>query len=139
MRDLRAEDIENIEILKGASAAAIYGSRAAAGVIIITTKRGTQGKTKISFSQDLGFVKARHLLGVRQFTAETAASLSSDPATSAALKQQFLDAQAAGKLYDYENEVYGKTGFLRNTVLSMTGGSDKTSFYFSAAQKDEGG
>ena len=61
--DLRAEDIENIEILKGASAAAIYGSRAAAGVIIIATKRGKQGKTKISFSQDLGFVKVRKLLG----------------------------------------------------------------------------
>lgn len=45
--DLRAEDIENIEILKGASAAAIYGARAAAGVVIITTKRGRQGKTKV--------------------------------------------------------------------------------------------
>lgn len=137
--DLRAEDIENIEILKGASAAAIYGSRAAAGVIIITTKRGKQGKTKISFTQDLGFVKASKLLGVRQFTAETAASLSSNPAQSAALKQQFLDAQAAGKLYDYEKEVYGNTGFTRNSVLSMTGGNDKTSFYFSTSQKNEDG
>lgn len=137
--DLRAEDIENIEILKGASAAAIYGSRAAAGVIIITTKRGRTGKTKISFSQDIGFVKVRKLLGVRQFTAETAASLSSDPETSDALKQQFLDAQAAGKLYDYEKEVYGNTGFTRNSVLSMTGGNDKTTFYFSAAQKKEEG
>ena len=60
-----------------------------------------------------------------------AASLSSDPATSAALRQQFLDAEAAGKLYDYENEVYGNTGFSRNSVLSMNGGSDKTGFYFS--------
>lgn len=137
--DLRAEDIENIEILKGASAAAVYGSRAAAGVIIITTKRGKQGPTRVSFSQDLGFVKVRKLLGVRQFTPETAASLSSDPATSAALKQQFLDAQSAGKLYDYEKEVYGNTGFTRNSVLSLTGGGDKTNFYFSAAQKDEEG
>lgn len=137
--DLRSEDIENIEILKGASAAAIYGSRAAAGVIIITTKRGKQGKTRISFSQDLGFVKARKLLGVREFTADRAASLSSDPATSAAYRQQFLDAQAAGKIYDYEKEVYGNTGFSRNSVLSMSGGTDRTGFYFSAAQKDEEG
>ena len=137
--DLRAEDIENIEILKGASAAAIYGSRAAAGVVIITTKRGKQGKTRISLSQDLGFIKVRRLLGVRQFTAETAASLSSNPATSAALKQQFLDAQAAGKIYDYEKEVYGNTGFARNSILSMTGGNEKTSFYFSTAQKKEDG
>ncbi|CAN5238851.1 SusC/RagA family TonB-linked outer membrane protein [soil metagenome] len=137
--DLRAEDIENIEILKGASAAAIYGARAAAGVIIITTKRGRPGQTKISFSQDLGFVKVRKLLGVRHFTAETAASLSSDSATSVALSQQFLDAQSAGKLYDYEKEIYDNTGFTRNSVLSMTGGTDKTSFYFSAAQKKEEG
>jgi TonB-linked SusC/RagA family outer membrane protein len=137
--DLRAEDIENIEILKGASAAAIYGSRAAAGVVIITTKRGKAGKTKISFSQDIGFIKGSKLLGVRQFTPETAASLSSDPATSAALKQQFLDAQAAGKIFDYEKEVYGHTGFTRNSVLSMTGGNERTSFYFSAAQKKEDG
>lgn len=137
--DLRSEDIENVEILKGASAAAIYGSRAAAGVIIITTKRGRQGRTRISFSQDLGLVSVRKLLGVRQFTPETAASLSSDPVASAALKQQFIDAQAAGKLYDYEDEVYGNTGFLRNSVLSMTGGNEKTSFYFSAAQKNEDG
>src|SRR3954470_19275331 len=61
--DLRAEDIENIEILKGASAAAIYGSRAAAGVVIITTKRGRAGKTKVSFAQDLGTLKVRRLLG----------------------------------------------------------------------------
>ncbi|MEJ7587788.1 MAG: carboxypeptidase-like regulatory domain-containing protein [Ferruginibacter sp.] len=134
--DLRAEDIENIEILKGASAAAIYGSRAAAGVIIITTKRGKQGQTRISLSQDVGFIKVRKLLGVRQFTAETASTLSGDPV---ALKQQFLDAQAAGKLYNYEQEVYGNTGFTRNTVLSMTGGNDRTSFYFSAAQKKEDG
>ncbi|MFI5187362.1 MAG: SusC/RagA family TonB-linked outer membrane protein [Chitinophagales bacterium] len=137
--DLRAEDIENIEILKGASASAIYGSRAAAGVVIITTKRGRSGKTKISFSQDVGFIKVSKLLGVRQFTPETAASLSSDPATSAALKQEFQDAQTAGKIFDYEKEVYGNTGFTRNSTLSMTGGNEKTSFYFSAGQKKEDG
>jgi TonB-dependent starch-binding outer membrane protein SusC len=137
--DLRADDIENIEILKGASAAAIYGSRAAAGVVIITTKKGRQGKTKVSVSQDVGFIKVRNLLGVREFTADRAAGLSSDPATSAALRQQFLDAQSSGKIYDYEKEVYGNTGFARNTVLSITGGTDKTSFYFSAGQKDEEG
>lgn len=137
--DIRAEDIENIEILKGASAAAIYGSKAAGGVIIITTKRGKQGKTRITVSQDLGVISARKLLGVREFTADRAASLSSDPATSEALRQQYLDAKAAGKIYDYEKEIYGNKGFARNTVLSMSGGNEKTGFFFSAAQKDEEG
>jgi TonB-linked SusC/RagA family outer membrane protein len=132
--DLRAEDIENIEILKGASAAAIYGSKAAAGVVLITTKRGKSGQTKISVAQDIGFVKVRELLGTRTFTAERAEALG-----GAAVKQQFLDAQAAGKIYDYEKELYGHTGFTRNTSLSLSGGTEKTSFFFSAAQKDEGG
>ena len=137
--DLRPEDIENIEILKGASAAAIYGSKAAAGVVIITTKRGKQGKTAISLSQDVGFIKPRKLLGVRKFTADRAASLSRDSARSAALRQQFLDAEAKGEIYDYEKEIYDNTAFLRNTVLSISGGNEKTGFYFSVAQKDEGG
>jgi TonB-dependent starch-binding outer membrane protein SusC len=124
--DLRAEDIDNIEILKGASAAA-------------TTKRGKSGKTRINFSQTVGVINVRRLLGVRQFTAETAASLSNDSATSVALSKQFLDAQAAGKLHDYEKEVYGNTGFARNSVLSISGGGDKTTFYFSAATKKEDG
>jgi TonB-linked SusC/RagA family outer membrane protein len=137
--DLRAEDIENIEILKGASAAAVYGSKAAAGVILITTKKGRPGHTKISVSQDLGFIKVRKLLGVREFTADRAASLSSNPTASAALRQQFLDAQSAGHIYNYEKELFGQTGFARNTVLSLSGGGANTGIYFSAAQKDEGG
>jgi len=137
--DLRAEDIENIEILKGASAAAIYGSKASGGVIIITTKRGKQGKTNISLSQDIGFLRPIKLLGVRQFTAQTAGSLSRDSATSVALVNQFIAAQSKGQIYNYEKEVYDHTPFTRNTVLSMTGGGEKTGFYFSVAQKDEGG
>ena len=137
--DLRAEDIENIEILKGASAAAVYGSKAAAGVIVITTKKGKEGRTKVTISQDLGFIKARKLLGVRQFTADRAASLSSDSATSVALAGEFTAAQSKGQIYDYEKEVYGNTGFARNTVLSVSGGTAKTGVYFSATQKDEGG
>jgi len=137
--DLRAEDIENIEILKGASAAAVYGSRAAGGVIVITTKKGKEGRTKVTASQDLGFIKVRKLLGVRQFDAGKAASLSSDPAQSAALRQAFLAAQSAGHIYDYEKEIYGNTGFARNTVFSLSGGTAKTGVYLSAAQKDEQG
>ena len=137
--DINPADIENIEILKGASAAAIYGSRAAGGVIIITTKRGKAGKTSINVSQDLGLITARKLLGVRAFTADRAAGLSRDSATSAALSRQFTAAQSAGKIYDYEDEIYGNTGFARNTLLSISGGTDNTTVYFSAAQKDEDG
>ncbi|AXY77440.1 SusC/RagA family TonB-linked outer membrane protein [Paraflavitalea soli] len=130
--DLRADDIENIEILKGASAAAIYGSKAAAGVVLITTKRGKQGKTKISFAQDIGFVKVRKLLGTRSLTSKIVADQGWDVA-------EYNAAVAAGKIYDYEKDIYGETGLTRNTSVSVTGGTDKTSFYFSASQKNEDG
>jgi outer membrane receptor protein involved in Fe transport len=81
-------------------------------------------------------LKPIKLLGVRQFNAQTAASLPGDPA---ALTQAFEAAQSAGQIYDYEKEIYDHTPLTRNTLLSMDGGSDKTNFYFSVMQKDEGG
>lgn len=130
--DLRVEDIENIEILKGASAAAIYGSKAAAGVIIITTKRGKSGRTNISVSQDVGFVKVSKLLGTRPLTQEIVQNQGWDVA-------EYNAAVAAGKIYDYEKEMYGEKGFTRNTTLAISGGNERTSFYFSAGAKDEEG
>jgi TonB-linked SusC/RagA family outer membrane protein len=145
--DLNPADIESIEILKGASAAALYGSKAAAGVVIITTKKGKSGRTNVSVNQETGFIKVRKLLGQRQFTAETAADLagpadSPDPDVQAARnanRQEFLDAQAAGRLYDYEKELYGNTGLLLSTNLSVSGGSDRTTFYFAANRRSEDG
>jgi len=131
--DLRAEDIENIEILKGASASAIYGSKAAAGVIIITTKRGKTGKTKISFSQDIGVTTVRRLLGTRPLTEDIVASQQGWDVN------EYKAAVQAGKIYDYEKELYGEKGFATNSVIRITGGNDKTSFYFSAGHKDEEG
>ena len=61
--DLNPEDIEKIEVLKGPSAAAIYGTRANAGVVIITTKRGKAGKTTIRLSQDLGIAQGQNFQG----------------------------------------------------------------------------
>src|SRR5579871_602349 len=106
--DLRAEDIESIEILKGASAAAVYGSKAAGGVVIITTKRGKEGKTKVSLSQDLGQISVRKLLGVRHYTD---AGLAKDPAASPSFVAAFQAAEAAHlPFYDYEKEVWGNKG-----------------------------
>ena len=137
--DLRAEDIENIEILKGASAAAIYGSKAAGGVIIINTKKGKQGKTNVTISQDIGFSSPIKLMGVRQFTAETAASLARDSATAVALANQFQAAQSKGQIYDYEKEIYDHKPLTTNTHVSMSGGTEKTGFYFSAGHENDGG
>jgi len=134
--DLRPEDIENIEILKGASAAASYGSKAAGGVVIITTKKGRTGKTSVTISQDVGFSSVIKLLGTRQFTAQTAATL---PGDSATLVNAFNAAQSSGHIYDYEKEVYGHKPLNTNTHMSMIGGTDRTGFYFSVGREDDGG
>lgn len=72
--DLTPEDIESIEILKGASAASIYGSRSAAGVIIITTKKGEAGKPRITFDQSIGFQSMLNPLGQRNWNETTVES-----------------------------------------------------------------
>lgn len=63
LADLNPADIQSIEVLKDASAAAIYGSRAANGVIIITTKRGQEGRTRINVSSQIGFSEAANKIG----------------------------------------------------------------------------
>jgi TonB-dependent starch-binding outer membrane protein SusC len=63
MADLNPADIESIQVLKDASAAAIYGSRAANGVVLITTKRGQEGRTQINFSSQLGFSEPANRVG----------------------------------------------------------------------------
>ena len=132
--DLDPEDIDRIEILKGASAAAIYGSRAGAGVVIITTKRGQTGKTKIDVSQSVGFNSAIRLLGAR--TWDTAKARTHFGANGF---NAFSAAQQAGKIYDYEDELYGNTGFLSNTRLNISGGDDKTKYFAGMTYKNEEG
>ena len=151
LADLDPNDIENIEILKGSSAAAIYGQRGNAGVVIITTKRGKGGKTRISFKQDLGFNEIANPLGVRPWTADSVFDAfytpSDEPEVDAARR---ASAQAEvdkfnrtiasnGSLYDYEDAVYGETGLINETSLSATGGGDKTKFYVGGSFRDEEG
>ncbi|SMD35137.1 TonB-linked outer membrane protein, SusC/RagA family [Reichenbachiella faecimaris] len=129
--DLDPSDIESIEVLKGASAAAIYGTRANAGVVIITTKTGKSGRTDVNFSQDIGFSKVQRLIGLRNWTAASVAATYDDD--EAALFS------AADQLYDYEEEIYGETGLITNTKISVSGGNEKSSFYLAGSTRDEEG
>ena len=122
--DINPQDIANVEILKGASAAAIYGSRASAGVIIITTKKGKAGETKFNFSQSTGWQEAVNLLGLRDYTEDRVRASFGDAAAS-----EFVLARNEGRLIDYEDEIYGEKGFISNTNFSMSGGSDNTTYY----------
>jgi TonB-linked SusC/RagA family outer membrane protein len=132
--DLTPEDIESIEILKGPSAAAIYGARASNGVVIITTKRGRPGAggTQFSFSQSVGFTEIANPLGTRQYTAERA------EAQYGTAGRDLFEA-SNGQFIDYEQELYGHTGLLSTTQLSAAGGTDRTTFYVSGLVKDDEG
>ncbi|RMZ51612.1 SusC/RagA family TonB-linked outer membrane protein [Flavobacteriaceae bacterium PRS1] len=130
--DINPDDIESISILKGASASAIYGSRGAAGVIIITTKRGKQGKTIINFSQSNGWNEAINLQGQRNWTADLAESAFGQGALYSA-------AEAAGTLTDYEKELFGEKGFISNTNVSISGGNEKTTFFTGFTRNQEDG
>lgn len=128
--DIDPEDIESVEVLKGSSAAAIYGSRAANGVVIITTKKGKAGETKVNVSQSIGFNKAIRLLGQRSFDRDKIVEEFSESAA------QLFDQNG---LFDYEDEIYGGAGFLSTTRVSVTGGTNKTQFYIGGTIKDEDG
>lgn len=132
--DLSPEDIESIEVLKGASAASIYGSRSAAGVIIIRTKRGNPGRTTVKFNQSIGFNTIINKLGTRSWTEDRVRASFGE-----AQVPNFVAARDAGRLFDYEEELYGEVGLLLNSQITVSGGNDRTRFYVSAINKDEEG
>jgi len=130
LADLSPEDIESVEILKGASAAAIYGSRAAGGVVIITTKRGRAGETEVRVSQSLGQASQLNKLGIREWTEERV--------LASGFADNIEDFRNNG-VTNYEDLLYGNKGTLSNTRLSVSGGSDDTQFYLGASYKNEDG
>jgi TonB-dependent SusC/RagA subfamily outer membrane receptor len=130
--DLDPVDIQSVEVLKGASAASIYGAQAAAGVVIITTKRGKAGKTRFNFPQDVGVNSIIRYLGQRPLTDAIVQSQGCDVAA-------YDSAKAAGKLYDYEKGIYGQKGLIRDSRLSISGGNDKTTFYLAGGLRKEDG
>lgn len=139
LADINPNDIQNIEVLKGPSAAAIYGTRANAGVIIITTKKGSTGKTNISFGQDIGIGRPLRLLGTDDWSVEKINFFFTNPAKRATELARFQQAQSTGQFFDFEKLFYGNTATLSNTRLSATGGNDKTKFFVGGVITNEDG
>ncbi|MBR9916287.1 SusC/RagA family TonB-linked outer membrane protein [bacterium] len=140
LADINPDEIASIEVLKGPSAAAIYGQRANAGVVIITTKRGKSGDTKVSFSQDVGFSSALNLLGVASWDEDKIRNYYGGVnATSDAQVAAYNAAVSSGNIIDYEKEVYGETGMISETNLSVSGGNEKTTFFLTGGFRGEDG
>jgi TonB-linked SusC/RagA family outer membrane protein len=134
--DINPEDIAKIEILKGPSAAAIYGTRANAGVVIITTKRGEAGETKVSLSQDIGVANGQNFQNFGIWDSARTATYSGDDPDELAAQSA---AESQGRNTDWEDFFYGETGLLSNTQLSISGGNQKTQFRISGGLTDESG
>jgi len=133
--DINPEDIERIEVLKGPSAAAIYGTRANAGVIIITTKKGVAGQSRVSFSQDIGFAQGQNF---QNFDDWDVAKVNTYFGSQAQL-DALAAAEAEGRVTNWEDYFYGEKPLLLNTQLNISGGSDKTQFYVSGGILSEDG
>lgn len=134
--NLNADDIESISILKGASAAALYGSQAANGVILITTKKGKPGKSKIDLSSDFTIEKPI-LLPKLQYRYGQTITPSSDS----------LGRSHPGSLGSWGNPIhapdhvknYYNTGNTWFNTVSFSGGTEKAQTYFSYANTNNTG
>ncbi len=149
--DINPSDIESIDILKDAASAAIYGSRAAAGVIVITTKRGREGAARVSYDGWFGVnnaVRLPTLLNAQQYmdfkNGAIANALEVNPTLPASSYPRegafFPLLDANGNLYDtnWFDEVY-RTAYSQNHNLTVSGGTPKTKYYFSVAVTDQDG
>ncbi len=120
-RNINPSDIESISVLKDAASAAIYGSQGANGVVIITTKRGTTDKTKVTFDSYVGVANVTKTLKV--LNGEQYRDLMTEMG-------QTTDWDQYTENTDWQDEVF-QTGVSQNYQLSFSGKSNKTSYYVS--------
>ena len=121
---LNSNDIASMEVLKDASAAAIYGTRASNGVILITTKKGAAGKTSINFSASAGFqtLSKPSVAGAAEYKEVFNTRYTNDGATSI-WNDTGATTNPGGT--DWWDEVINKTALVQNYSLSISGGNDK--------------
>ncbi len=137
--DLNPNDVESVQILKGAAASAIYGARAANGVILITTKKGASGPTRYSLSSTQTFDNV-----IKTAPLQTAFGQGSDGEGGAcatpdcsATSLTWGPALAAGSpVYDHGKEIY-HTGLTSDNAISVSGGNNRTTFYLSGGLTDQ--
>ena len=145
---LNSNDIESITVIKDAAAASLYGSRAANGVIVITTKSGSAGKTQVDFRSDWGFsnmaINYRPTLGGDERRALIYQGLKNyawdnvdgtTDASATAFADKYIDDYAAKPANGWSNwrDALFNNGSNQNYQASVTGGNDKTKFYGSLA------
>jgi len=137
---LNPADIEDIQILQGPSATAIYGSRGTNGVILVTTKRGKAGDFKINYAYQYSLqTPPQHLavMNLRQY-AQMVKEFRTATNNTTAIPDEFLDPTILGEGTDWQSELFNNAA-LNKHQLSVSGGSNNTTYYMSGEYlKQEG-
>lgn len=147
INDIAPSDIQSIDVLKDASSTAIYGSRGANGVIIVTTKSGKSGKLSVSYNSYFGFKKIAKELNVLnpedyvKWQYEYAVLDNTDGNLNSYQKYfgayQDIDLYAGQPGNNWQDQVYGRTGQIFNHDISIRGGSDKFTYSLNYAHINE--
>ncbi|MFT3995588.1 MAG: TonB-dependent receptor [Dysgonomonas sp.] len=135
MADINPNDIESVEILKDGAATAIYGSRAANGVVLITTKKGKKGAAKVTYDGYVGFssvAKTHKLLNAKDFVTIANEKFENWGETGQAVYKE------GDPDTDWNKEVF-QTGFQHNHNVAASGGTDKSQYYFSVGYTNQEG
>lgn len=133
--DINPNDIASIEILKGAAAAAIYGARAANGVILISTKSGQPGQTRVSFTSTVTTDEVNKGVPLQTRYGQ---GLNGQRFTSGGAGLRSWGPEITGETFDHWGELF-ETGQLMDNNLSMSGGSERTRYYLSVGRMDHDG
>jgi TonB-linked SusC/RagA family outer membrane protein len=144
LADINPADIESFEILKDAAASAIFGSRAAAGVVLITTKKGKSGKATVNYDGWVGVSKAMNLiemLGAQDYTDLKNEALANAGTPANGTTQGFYTMKDnEGNLVDTRwNDYLYRTGFSHNHNLNVSGANENTQYFFSVGFTDQQG
>ncbi len=134
---LNQSDIESIEVLKDAASAAIYGTRAATGVILVTTKKGKSGKMNVSYNGFYGVsapAKVLDLLNATQY-----AALMNERSVAGGGNIMFPDLGSYGKGTDWQKAIFNNSANRYSHEVSLSGGNEKSTFYLSFGIQDQEG
>ncbi len=135
---LNSADIESIEVLKDAASAAIYGARAASGVILITTKKGKSGKMQVNYNAYFGTqapAKKLELCNATEY-----ATLRNEAASNANQPLIFTgNVEEFGAGTDWQDVIFNKSASIQNHELSISGGNDRSTYYASMGYLDQEG
>lgn len=130
--DVNPADIASIEILKGAAASSIYGSKAANGVVIITTRRGQAGRPRMNIVQRFGQAQPTRKYESRRFTQAEAVA-----AYGAGVANWF--AGNASPYFNHFDQVYRNSELSHETIADISGGTDATKYFVGGGWKYDGG